>query len=260
MPNRLSLAAATLAVLCSATTAQAQYRADMPDVARPRPASDPAAAGRRSLADFARWNQARRRPAVLVLWERTFSDETTSRSRLRLSEDARATVAPGVSALRREVTISEDRIDDSRTPSIDSDWSAALEDAYLQFMLAQGATIMDRNALMRRASLDVERADRADMQFIEALALDQGVRYLIEVLPRDDAGSPTGLSTTVKITDLSSARIVSRFVTSAAPPLARPRLVAGAGGFHRETPSAPTADAIGAQLALESLESLSGLQ
>ncbi len=257
MRSSLLLISVAAAALGAATTASAQYRSDMPSVSTPRPAADIGAPGREALAEFSRWNRAHGNPPMLVLWDRTFSDEATTRTRARLSEDVVTAAAPGVVVTQRDVVVGSERIADDHTPGMNSGFSADLEDAYLQSMLGVGASIMDRNTLMRRASLGVDRTDRADQQFLETLAVDQGVRYLIEVLPQFDSRSATGVSTTIKITDLSTARIVARFVTAATPPQERRRLVAGPGGFRREGEDTPTARDIGAQLALESLTRLS---
>ena len=242
--------------LAAAGPASAQLRPNMPPVETPSIREDPNASGYRAAESFRRWSEAQGQPTILVFWNREFSDETTTRNRLRLTDDTLVRAAPGVLSTQRDVVLEDERTTGGERHSLSIATSAEIESGFLNAFLGAGGRMMDRNALIRRTSVGAAASDRPDQQFLEALAVEQGVQYLVELLADHDASSPTGFTFRVKVTHLPASRVVARFVTSAAPPEGRRRLVAAPGGFQREAPSTASPEAIGAQLAVETMGGL----
>ena len=97
-----------------------------------------------------------------------------------------------------------------------------------------------------------------DIQYLETLAMGQGIQYLIEILPDDDASSPTGVTFTVKVTHLPTSTVRAQFATSGDPPRGEAKYVAvnGAGFEKRAAPSRQTPQLIGAQVAYDTMTKL----
>jgi hypothetical protein len=245
-----------LSVIMGAPPAMAQLRPNMPAVETPPQRVAAEASTRSTTGAFRAWSEANGRPTFLLFWNRELSDETTTRSRLRLTDDVLVRHASGGLSSQRDVVIENERTTDASRDTLSAATSDAIQSGFVTAFMNAGGQIMDRNALMRRVSVTAETPDRGDQQFVEALALQQGVDYLIELLADGDGRSSTGLSFSIKVTDLQGSRIVARFVSRGAPPEARRRLVAAAGGFQRESETPDTPDAIGAQLAVETMASL----
>lgn len=227
-------------------------RPDMPAV-NPKPAAvDPDADQKRALAAFSSWNRAQGRPRMLVYWNRQLDDETTTRYRDVTTTGAAVAAGRNV-AVGGSVTVKEQQ---RTTGGLHAEmWSdgGIIQNGYFGALLNAGANVIDRSALMRKVSTRKDKEDRSDQQFIESLALEQGIDYLVEILPETDAGSPTGYAFAVKITHLPTSSIRGQFRTIALPNAGPKKWVAGTGGFYRDQDSRITADNIARVLATETL-------
>lgn len=227
-------------------------RPGLPAVNSKPAAVDPDADQKRTLAAFSNWNRAQGRPRMLVYWNRQLDDETTTRYR-DVTTTGAAVVAGRNVAVGGAVTVKEQ---ERTTGGLYAEmWSdgGVIQNGYFGTLLNAGANVIDRAALMRKVSTKKDAADRSDQQFIESLALEQGIDYLVEILPQTDAGSPTGYAFTVKITHLPTSSIRGQFRTIALPTAGPKKWVAGTGGFYREQDSRVTADNIARTLASETL-------
>lgn len=267
------LVLAGLATL-AAGPAAAQYREGQPEV-RPAPrAADPDAPANASLNAFAQWYAAQGRPRVLFFWNRELTDETTTRRTDKVIEDRQygsstsgETTSTEFGQAKIEDTDGVDRKVTSRESeaitgraysNVSRGASTTLETVFVNTFLATGVEIVDRDALIRRLSLEHPREDRGDIQFLEAQALASGIQYLVEVLPDPEPASPTGLLFTVKIKHLPTSSLRGQFQTRANPPPGPSRIVAVPGvGFKRQAgESRATPALVAVQLAVETMDHL----
>jgi hypothetical protein len=266
MPVRRLITALVLAAAFPGA-AFAQYRPEAPDAGyrsgmpavNPRPAeADPASGAIQSAAAFRAWYARAKRPSIMVFWNREQSDETTTEYAGVVATGEAAHVwstRRGAAAEGASVTAAyREKINGGQYTDMDALSSAKLEAAFVTAWLQNGARLVDRAALVRNTSTNAARADRDDVQYLESVALKQGVQYLLEVLPTPQASSPTGWMFMVRVKHLPSARLVAQFNTQAAPPDGPERLVAAPGGFERRrTAGATNAEAVGAELAFQTM-------
>lgn len=255
-------ALAALALLSLAGPAEAQRR-DGPPVhggslrpnmpaANARHSAPPIAGPEAAFAAFSDWNRANGRPRLLVLWNRELSDDTASRYRER-SEGVIATAAvPGKEITAYKETREQEQTTGGKYTALGRNQSLDLEARFVDAFLESGANLLDRNALMRKVSVGHTDADRRDQQFIESAALEQGVQYLVEVLP-DLTPSATGYMFTVKITHVPTSRVHAQFRTAALPLAGPTRLVARPGGYTRETEERNSPEDVAETLAAETM-------
>lgn len=264
----LAVAAASPAAAQVRDLGRGDYRQGLPAVNMPAAKADPQAGNHGAAADFAAWNARAGRPAILVFWNRELLEDatslydsvTTTRIDGAAEKGAFAVrgrgVAVGGSAASASVAAEtrsyQERSTDSRYGFHDGLFAKGVESSLMGTLLNAGARVMDREALIRKVGAARSQEARLDIQHLETLALEQGVQYLVEVLPDDDAASATGVSFTVKVTHLPTSTVRAQFVTRGDPPAGPTRLVAGADGFERRA-AAPTRtpEAIGAQVAYE---------
>ncbi len=247
------------------TTAQAQTRSgmpdvqsgnsrsEMPDVMNRRADADPESGMRQTIADFGAWNRRAGTPKILFFWNRELTDDSSSRYRTVNRSVSAVAAGPGLIVGATESTQEDELTTGGKYSALYSEDSADLESAFLNAFLSAGANILDRRALMRKVSTGQEKGDRSDQQYIESQALEQGVDYLIEVLPDTAVGSETGFVFTVKITHLPTSSIKSQFRTSALPAAGPARLVAGPGGFERRIDDRSTPENVARTLAAETM-------
>jgi hypothetical protein len=252
-------AAAALLIAAVAVPAGAQDRVerldpverpDMPAAnARvgPDPAPDLTAS---SGQQFSAWSRSRGRPRIMLFWNTALTDETSTRTRTVARSRSLTAARRGMVASVGETTVEDERIDGG----LDREDEAALEDAFVASFVQADANLVDRAALMRKASTRQGAVDRADQQFMEALALEQGIDYLIEVLPEYAAATDTGLNFSVRVLHVPSSRVVSRFRSDGRPTPGAERLVARAGGFRRERDEFLTPTHIGTKLAAQTMQ------
>lgn len=204
------------------------------------------------ISDFGAWSRSQGDPRILVFWNRELSDETTTRYRDRTDGAIVTGVLPGIAATTYEETREQERTTGGTHTLLTRNQSFDYETGFVNAFLRSGANIVDRNALMRKASTRHGQQDRSDQQFIEAIALEEGVDYLIEVLP-DYRASPTGFIFTVKVTHLPTSKVRAQFRTNGTPLAAPARLVARSGGYTRETENRNTPEYIAEALAADTM-------
>ena len=251
-----------------------QYREDMPSVNTPVPSANPDAGNYSASSAFARWYQAAGRPSMLLFWNRQLLEDSTSQydnvqtarvDSVAAGEAASvrgwrgsASAAVAASSTSVEQRQFQERFTDGGYGFRNNNFSRGVESAILNTFLSAGAKMVDREALIRKVSAAKGRDDRMDIQYLETLAIGQGIQYLIEVLPDDDASSSTGVTFTVKITHLPTSTVRAQFATSANPPVGEAKWVAvnGAGFEKRSGPSRQTPQLIGAQVAYDTMNKL----
>lgn len=266
--RRLLLTAALAAL---ATPAAAQYRAGQPEVRPPPREADPNAGADAALNAFASWYQAAGRPRMLLFWNRQLTDETTTRRTDRIIEDRQYGVSSSgetTSTRFGEATIKDTDGTERKVTSRESEAitggtyskmnrqaSDVLETVFVNTFLAVGVQVVDRDALIRRLSIENPREERADVQYLESQAMATGIQYLIEILPSPEQGSPTGLSFIVKIKHLPTSSLTAQFQTRATVPPGPSRIVPVPGvGFQRQAGAdRNTPPLVAAQLATETM-------
>lgn len=244
--------------------AAAQMRPGMPPVAsdRQRPGlpsvnpqrieADPDEGLRQTIFQFGSWNRSMGSPRILLFWNRELSDDTTTRYRTRDRGVSAVAARPGLVIGAHDRTNEQERTTGGKYNDLHPDTSGEFETGFLSAFTRAGANIVDRKALMRKVSTAQGQGDRSDQQFMESLALEQGVQYLVEVLP-DYRDSETGFLFTVKITHLPTSSVKAQFRTAALPAPGPERLVAMPGGFERHRDSRNTPDRVAEQLAAETM-------
>lgn len=230
-------------------------REGMPDVMTPGPRGYSADLYASSVQQFRSWASRSGNPRILLFWNTAFSDETSTRSRLVAREDSVTTVSPGRVTRSREATLEDERTTGGKVHWLERESEDALENAFVSAFAESQANLVDRAAVMRKASVRQDKSDRVDQQYMEALALEQGIDYLVEVLPEYAGGANTGMRFAVKVLHVPSSRIVARFSSEARPTPGPERLVARPGGFRRERDENLSAGAIGRTLAAETMRS-----
>ena len=261
----------TLALLALASPAAAQYRDGQPEVRPPRAEADPDDAANAALNAFARWYQAAGRPRMLLYWNRQLTDETTTRRTDKTivertygeSTSGETTATDFGEATLKETDGTERKVTSRESEAItgkayskmNRQASDVLETVFVNTFLAVAVEVVDRDAMIRRLSLENPREERADVQFLESQAMASGIDYLVEVLPSPVPGSPTGLSFIVKIKHLRSSSLRAQFQTQAVPPAGPSRIVAVPGvGFQRQAGAdRSTPPLVAAQLATETM-------
>lgn len=230
------------------------YRTGLPQVQEAKPKEDPDAGQKRLVQDFEAWNQRQKRPRMLLFWNRVLTDETTTRYRDRSRGVAVVAENRNVGVAAFDGVRETERTTGGARGNLRPDESSEYESGYVSAFLRAGANIVDRNALMRKVSAQRGADDRADQQYIETLALEAGVDYLVEVLPEYRSDTETGFLFTVKITHLPTSSVKAQFRTEALPAGTQERWVARPGGFQREADDSNTPERIADALAAETME------
>lgn len=266
MPNRLHLLTpiGAVALLASAAPGVAQTRTDVPPTyagpMRPgMPAVNPrayvpeaGAALSQIFQSFGDWSRNHGNPRILLFWNRELGDETTTRYRDHTSGAVVTAVGPGVAVTGYDETSGAERTTGGKYSAIGRSRSAEYESSFVNAFVRSGANVVDRNALMRKVSSRHRQEDRSDQQFIESLALEQGVDYLVEVLP-DYQASPTGFMFTIKITHLPTSRVRAQFRTNGLPENGPARMVARPGGYVREVENRNNPENVAEALAADTM-------
>ena len=267
---RYYLAFAAPVLLGIASGAAAQYRADMPAMApdraglpatnaRPK-AQDPDAPRAQTAEMFRHWYAAAHLPTVLLFWNRELTDETTTQH----AEVANSHEELTTSATSNSISTQHDSHQESFLRSqtggqyeeIDPMLSARMETAFQGEWLGAGVKLIDRSTLIRRTSTKAAGQDRSDLQMMEAVALQKGIEYLVEVLPNPRSDSPTGFVFMVRVKHLPSATLVTQFLTPAKPSAGPAHWVTTDHGYEKQRDNRTSPETIGIQLAVEVMRRL----
>lgn len=232
------------------------YRSGMPSVEAPPPAAPDADAGNRAaISRFADWSRSEGSPRILLFWNRQLSDESASRYEagsegIRLSGSHRG-VGVEVEAYRaRRERVTGRELE----PMHLSD--EVYENVFVTTFIGAGANLADRAALMRKASAAREGDERMDQQFMETLAVEANVDYVVEVNPRHSSGSDTGFEFAVKVLHVPTSRILAQFTTQARPGDGPERLVPEPGGFSRQQTDRNIPELVARELASETMRAI----
>lgn len=126
-----------------------------------------------------------------------------------------------LSTTERTATIDIQATTGGRYASIGTLTADELEAGFVNAFLVQGARLIDRDAIIRKLSLQIDRTERIDLQLLETQTPENGVAYLIEVLPARDPAPPMGWAFTMRLKHLPTASLVGQVRTLAVPPAVR---------------------------------------
>jgi hypothetical protein len=257
--------------------AEPVYREGVPDVLQPTVAASGA-----TIARFRTAYEARRRPRMIVFWNRVLNDQvaTDRRADLRITDHstfgARTTRDPSVdpnagpSASEQqggksrsiELSIGERTAAPLPRPGLAESQDWGVESAFVEAFLEAEAHLVDRNAAMRLTAAShkheegAERRGPPDTQEIETAALLEKSDLLMEVLQTPDPAGPLGFRFRVNVKETRTGRIIGSVMWPTTPLQEMPgEWVAGPNGFQkvvRET----TLRTIGRQLADETMQAL----
>ena len=280
--SRFPLPAALLALGMSAA-APAQYRDNAPDMgyrdgqpevmARPMaPPSPGAMAASRFSSAYAR----ARSPRIVIFWNREFSDEVSSDYQDYVSGDSHSEgtvrTSTDVAGGRRwaagttETNSSTDssfevrggtrRIRPEGGRMLNGSTDFDVKQGFTSALGGAGARLVDLNAIMRTTGVAKGAGERANVQALETQALMANADIVIEVMQMGSSDGPLGVDFRVIVRSLRGARQLASFRSDGAPPVQRMGYVAGANGFERARPPAPTPSGVGRQLASQVMSAL----
>lgn len=231
------------------------YRPGQPQVLAAPPPENPEAQSQQATTAFRRWYASAQRPALLIFWNRELSDQATTQY-AEVSTTREQVQGTPESGAQSKVAMQEAyrrAMGPGQYAALDPMLSARLETAFQAAWLQSGVEVVDRTALIRKMSTVASKEDRADTQLLESVALEQGVQYLVEVLPNATQSSPTGFNFLVKVKHLPSSTVMAQFLSAAQPPAGPSRWAATPGGFEKRTENRTTPETVGAQLAVETM-------
>jgi hypothetical protein len=267
---RLTLAALLAYGVGTSTLAQdraaspAGYRTGVPPVMTPPLAPPPDAASERVSARFKRWYAASKSPAILIFWNRELTDDATTRyadvTKAREQDHTAKSGGPGgetdVQTKASEQESYKRALTGGSYSPLDASVSSRLETAFQEAWLADGVEIVDRNAVIRKLATVASQADRSDLQILESAALEQGVEYLVEVLPMQANAAPGGVTFKVKVVHVPNSTVMAQFMSRAEPPPGPVDWTATPEGFRQVSENRSSPETIGAELAFETMDRL----
>lgn len=255
-------AAIGLAAALLAGAAAAQFRTGEPPVVAPPPAP----AAEPPLDPVPAFNQAYKQagqPVVMLLWNRTISDQTQTATEQRqtVTESGRrarsaldkTTAGAGESAKLAEEDSSDERKRTTVSGTYASDDAAAkgaappsaaalmLQRAFMAAMQRGGVRFVDRTLALRTTAATTHRGG-GDRQLIETDALLKHAELVMEVLPVADKQAPAGHAFDVRTRRVVDGRELVSVYTRAVPELPAQlpgAWVAGKDGYEFRTPPAP---------------------
>ena len=244
MVRRIAAAAAVVSLAALAAEGAAQdrtqpfyrdkpqtlYREGQPPVLTPPPAPAPAApvaAPVPSLAARDAFRRAYRRagsPRLAVFWNRVFSDglrdmQADRRIVVKASDASASGGADKAFSARRtdRVAVKSEtrRADDARASPVSEIGEFRFRTGYLQPLIKEGASVIDRAAIMRLTDAARRLADSAvpadDRQLIETAALRDHADLLIQIALSPSAESRTGAFFHVSMLEVETGRIRASF-------------------------------------------------
>lgn len=247
MSIRNKAIALTAALACATALAvaptMAQQRPDQSPMLKPPPA--PPSQGAVASARFRQAYVAAGSPKIVVLWNRVFDDEVASTYKERNTPDGR---------------VVEERLVNKRADLVAEPIEWEVERAFTRTLVASGARLVDRNAMMRLQGLQDKAERGANVQAIETRALIGRADIMIEVLQTEDKRLDEGISFRVTAKSVRDAEVLADVLSAGRPP-ARPMPLVAAdvpGGFVRAQQSDASPSDVGRQLAIEVMNSLAG--
>ena len=248
-------------LLAVASLAHAQWREGQAPTVTPPPAPAPAPAPD-VVAPFTRAYAAAGQPRVVLLWNRTLSDDSAEQTLAKTVIRDMGTVKRGgssetTSGSAGKATISESTQDHDRTRTITSGTqrlregprrtalserdAILLERAFVSEMSRGGMRFVDRSVAMRTTAASQHRGG-GDHQLIETDALLKHGDMLMEVVLVEDPEAPARYGFDVRVKDVrrgtTVASVYSRGVP-VQPPQGSGAWVAGANGYEFKLPPAP---------------------
>ncbi|HWV60565.1 MAG TPA: hypothetical protein VN034_07925 [Sphingopyxis sp.] len=263
--RRVILALACAPAALVALPAFAQYRDGMPPVIEAPVAAPVIGTDPLSPAAFHDAYSRAGRPRLVIFWNRELTDQLATQSDriVQVERSMSAASAAGISADGRRAgrTDRSDSVETLRvgTREVDgerpiaaltnsTDW--AVMSGFNSRLQSAGVLLVDRAVALRALAAASTAEDRQDRQTIETKALADKAEIILTVMQTPQSGTPLGAAFLVEAKRVNSGEILATVSDTGEPPPAKPgRFVAGANGFVREAPRAPTAEEIGRELA-----------
>ena len=191
-----------------------------------------------------------------MFWNRELGEEGVSRYALQARSSGSGSVGGGSYAYENSSEVGLKRESGGLASDLTGVSMQRVEGAFMSEFLRAGGRLLDRNALMRKLSTKVDAKTRDDVQYLETLALQQGVTYLVEIVPNETENSTTDLAMSVKIKHLPSSTLVGQFVSSATPPAGPTRYEVRGNRYEAVKDINITPETIGRQLASDVMREL----
>lgn len=245
----------------AASSVRAQFRSsDTPALPRSEPPADSAPLD--AAPDFARAYRRAGEPAVMLLWNRAYSDRThadveerqtvTERSTSTRNALDKTTSGPaGTARMEEHEQTSENRrttakgshvLEEARPQlTLEVRHALMLERSFMAAMNRGGMRFVDRAVAMRNSALKSQRSV-GERQMIETEAARSHADVLLEVLWVPDKDAPANYAFDVRAKRLEDGRELLSLYTRAVPqrPAVAPAAwVAGKDGYELRAPPAP---------------------
>lgn len=194
---------------------ESMYRKDVPATLVPETpvaSAEPA----RSRTAFSSVYAKAGRPAIVVLWNREFTDMLqqgtaaqlsidTSSSGSRSSSPGQINVeSRGNTTITSQTVKSQQGLRDGPIERV----NLQMRSAFMQTLTSAGVRLVDRNLVMRSTAAS-KKGGNLDSQEIEMAAMSKHAKILMEVLNTPDPASPTGWATYVSIKRLADGILLT---------------------------------------------------
>lgn len=194
---------------------ESMYRKDVPATLVPEIPLASAEPARNRTAFSSAYAKAGR-PAIVVLWNREFTDMLQQGTAAQLSIDTSSSTSrnttPGQMNIesRGNTTITSQTVKSQqglRDGPIER-VNLQMRSAFMQTLTSAGVRLVDRNLVMRSTAAS-KKGSNLDSQEIEMAAMSKHAKILMEVLNTPDPASPTGWATYVSIKRLADGILLT---------------------------------------------------
>lgn len=194
---------------------ESMYRKDVPATLVPETQTAIAEPTRNRTAFSSAYAKAGR-PAIVVLWNREFTDMLQQGSAEQLSIDTSSSgsrsTSPGQinvesrgnTTITSQTVKSQQSLRDGPIERV----NLQMRSAFMQTLTSAGVRLVDRNVVMRNTAAS-KKGGNFDSQEIEMAAMSKHAKILMEVLNTPDPASPTGWATYVSIKRLADGVVLS---------------------------------------------------
>lgn len=202
---------------------ESMYRKDMPATMTPAAPVVTAAPAHNRNAFSSVYAKAGR-PAIVVLWNRDFTDmlqqDTASQVSVDMSSSGNSSRHTSSSRNSSSTEINSESRGNTTITAQTVKSQQALRDgpierinlqmrsAFLQTLTSAGIRLVDRNLVMRNTAAS-KKGGNLDSQEIEMAAMSKHAKILMEVLNTQDPASPTGWATYISIKRLADGVLLT---------------------------------------------------
>lgn len=198
---------------------ESMYRKDMPATMTPDAPAAAAAPAHNRNAFSGAYTKAGR-PAIVVLWNREFTDmlqqDTAAQLSIDTSSSGSRNTSPGQinvesrgnTTITSQTVKSQQALRDGPIERV----NLQMRSAFLQTLTSAGVRLVDRNLVMRNIAAS-KKGGNLDSQEIEMTAMSKHAKILMEVLNTPDPTSPTGWATYISIKRLADGVLLTEGYT-----------------------------------------------